>query len=93
MGISNTQYGILQSCVSIVNTVLPILGGIFIDRFGTSTGSLIATSFITVGSTCVALSTHLNSLPVMFFGRLLFGYVCVLSFLLLLRVSQCVRIG
>ncbi|KAJ1974886.1 hypothetical protein H4R35_003405 [Dimargaris xerosporica] len=72
-GISNTQYGIVQSAVSLVNTVLPVLGGLFIDAFGTSTGSVLATSCITLGTAVVALSTHSRSYAVMVCGRLLYG--------------------
>ncbi|KAJ1977827.1 hypothetical protein H4R33_006134, partial [Dimargaris cristalligena] len=72
-GISNTQYGLLQSAVSLVNTVLPVLGGLFIDAFGTSSGSILATSFILIGTSVVAMSTHYQSFPIMVVGRLLYG--------------------
>ncbi|CAG8453808.1 4994_t:CDS:2 [Racocetra fulgida] len=73
LGITNTQYEIVQSSVTLVNTILPILGGVFIDKFGTSTGSILATSLIAVGNILVALSTSLVSFPVMVFGRILYG--------------------
>ncbi|CAG8505991.1 10817_t:CDS:2 [Scutellospora calospora] len=71
--ISNSQYGVIQSSVSLVNTILPILGGVFIDTFGTSTGSILSTSLIAAGNILVALSTNLVSFPVMVFGRILYG--------------------
>ncbi|RHZ60411.1 hypothetical protein Glove_353g12 [Diversispora epigaea] len=71
--ISNPQYGIIQSSVSLVNTILPIIGGIFIDTFGTSAGSILATSLITVGNIIVAVSTELASFPLMVVGRILYG--------------------
>ncbi|CAG8797255.1 21008_t:CDS:2 [Gigaspora margarita] len=71
--ISNSQYGIIQSSVSLVNTILPILGGVFIDTFGTSIGSILATSLIAAGNILVALSTNLRSFPVMVSGRILYG--------------------
>ncbi|RIB14947.1 major facilitator superfamily domain-containing protein [Gigaspora rosea] len=73
LGISNSQYGIIQSSVSLVNTILPILGGVFIDTFGTSIGSILATSLIATGNILVALSTNLRSFPVMVSGRILYG--------------------
>ncbi|CAG8446828.1 13734_t:CDS:2 [Dentiscutata heterogama] len=73
LDITNSQYGIIQSSVSLVNTILPILGGVFIDTFGTSTGSILATSLIAVGNILVALSTNLASFPVMVFGRIFYG--------------------
>ncbi|KAJ1905200.1 hypothetical protein IWQ60_012329 [Tieghemiomyces parasiticus] len=72
-GISNTQYGLLQSAVSLVNTLLPVLGGLFIDSFGTSAGSILATSFILLGTTIVSVSTHYQSFATMVVGRLLYG--------------------
>ncbi|KAJ2161297.1 hypothetical protein GGF46_001558 [Coemansia sp. RSA 552] len=71
--ITNTQYGALQSTVSAVNTVLPILGGLFIDSFGTNAGSLIATSLIMLGNLIISFSTHTRSFSTMVAGRILYG--------------------
>ncbi|KAJ2429349.1 hypothetical protein GGF47_000785 [Coemansia sp. RSA 2524] len=73
LDITNTQYGALQSSVSAVNTVLPILGGLFIDYFGTNSGSLIATSLIMLGNLIISLSTHTQSFSTMVAGRILYG--------------------
>ncbi|KAI9315686.1 major facilitator superfamily domain-containing protein [Dichotomocladium elegans] len=72
-GINNSQYGVLQSSVSIVNTVLPVIGGLFLDAFGTIPGSIITTVLITSGNVLVAWSTHGASLPMMITGRILYG--------------------
>ncbi|KAI9314580.1 major facilitator superfamily domain-containing protein [Dichotomocladium elegans] len=72
-GISNAQYGAIQSSVSIVNTILPALGGIFLDTFGTLTGSIITTGLIAVGNILVAISTSNKSLATMIAGRVLYG--------------------
>ncbi|KAG2187362.1 hypothetical protein INT44_005048 [Umbelopsis vinacea] len=72
-GISNSQYGVIQSSVSIVNTILPVLGGLFIDAFGTATGSFVTTLLITSGNVLVAYSTHNRSLMTMILGRVLYG--------------------
>lgn len=73
LNISNTEYGVLQSSVSIVNTILPFFGGVFIDKFGTTKGAFLTTSLITLGTFFVALSTHLVSFKVMVLGRVLYG--------------------
>lgn len=73
LGISNAQYGVLQSSVSVVNTILPILGGLFVDVFGTSLGSVLATTFIAGGNILVALSVSVKSFPIMVVGRVLYG--------------------
>ncbi|ORY96589.1 major facilitator superfamily domain-containing protein [Syncephalastrum racemosum] len=72
-GITNVQYGVLQSSVSIVNTVLPVLGGIFLDAFGTVPGSILTTVLIASGNVLVAASTSSASLPMMITGRILYG--------------------
>lgn len=63
----------MQSCVAIVNTVLPVVGGIFIDAFGTIPGALITTVLITSGNVLVALSASSKSLYMMIVGRILYG--------------------
>ncbi|KAJ1993795.1 hypothetical protein GGI26_002585 [Coemansia sp. RSA 1358] len=73
LDITNTQYGALQSTVSAVNTILPILGGLFIDAFGTTSGSLIATSLIMLGNLIISISTHTRSFSTMVVGRILYG--------------------
>ncbi|KAI8144199.1 major facilitator superfamily domain-containing protein [Fennellomyces sp. T-0311] len=72
-GITNSQYGVIQSTVSIVNTVLPVIGGLFVDAFGTIPGSVITTVLITSGNILVAISTSYASLPTMIAGRILYG--------------------
>ncbi|PVU91511.1 hypothetical protein BB559_004099 [Furculomyces boomerangus] len=73
LDITNAQYGALQSSVSLVNTIIPVLGGLFIDSFGTSLGSLLATSLIMTGSVIVAISTNMSSFGVMVLGRIIYG--------------------
>ncbi|PIA14939.1 MFS general substrate transporter, partial [Coemansia reversa NRRL 1564] len=73
LDITNTQYGALQSSVSAVNTILPVLGGLFIDAFGTTSGSLIATFLIMLGNLTISLSTHMQSFSAMVVGRILYG--------------------
>ncbi|KAG0191050.1 hypothetical protein DFQ28_001045 [Apophysomyces sp. BC1034] len=71
--ITNAQYGVIQSSVAIVNTVLPVLGGIFIDAFGTIAGSILTTILVTSGNVLVAISTSNTSLSTMIVGRILYG--------------------
>ncbi|KAI7901901.1 major facilitator superfamily domain-containing protein [Cokeromyces recurvatus] len=72
-GITNSQYGVIQSSVAIVNTILPVVGGIFIDAFGTIPGALLTTLLITSGNILVALAASPKSLYVMVMGRVLYG--------------------
>lgn len=63
----------LQSSVSIVNTVLPLVGGIFIDAFGTIPGSILTTVLIAFGNILVAASTTHRNLSMMITGRIMYG--------------------
>lgn len=72
-GITNSEYGVLQSSVSIVNTILPVLGGVFLDAFGTAKGSIITTVLITMGNVLVSSSIHGKSMSIMVIGRILYG--------------------
>ncbi|ORZ25300.1 major facilitator superfamily domain-containing protein [Absidia repens] len=71
--ISNAEYGVIQSSVAIVNTILPVIGGIFVDAFGTIPGSLITTFLITSGNILVALSLSSNNLTMLIMGRVFYG--------------------
>ncbi|RKP09955.1 major facilitator superfamily domain-containing protein, partial [Thamnocephalis sphaerospora] len=62
-----------QSSVAIVNTILPVLGGFFVDTFGTGAGSVLATTLVAAGNILVAISTNMRSFPVMVIGRVLYG--------------------
>lgn len=63
----------IQSSVAIVNTVLPVIGGIFIDAFGTISGSVLTTFLITSGNVLIALSTSTLNINMMILGRILYG--------------------
>ncbi|KAJ3361969.1 Major facilitator super domain-containing protein 1 [Allomyces arbusculus] len=73
LGINNAQYGVLQAAVSLVNTIVPAIGGRFIDVFGVSNGSIVSCTLIMTGGLLVALSTHWQSFAVMVLGRILYG--------------------
>lgn len=50
-----------------------MLGGIFIDAFGTIPGALLSTLLITSGNVLVAASASSKSLYTMVFSRVLYG--------------------
>lgn len=76
MSINNTQFSILLSSVTLVNTVLPLVAGIFIDDVS-SIGSIRATSgvslIIFIGSLLVSIGGHINSYPCMMIGQIVYG--------------------
>ncbi|KAG2221651.1 hypothetical protein INT45_001176 [Circinella minor] len=71
--ISNTRYGVLSSSVSIINTIFPILGGYFIDMFGTVWGTLVINFMILLGSLLTAIAAHIGSFALMVVGQVVFG--------------------
>ncbi|CEP19119.1 hypothetical protein [Parasitella parasitica] len=76
MQINNTQFSILLSSVTLVNTVLPLLAGVFIDDIS-SLGSIRATAIVScticIGSLLVSIGSSLNSYPCMMTGQIIYG--------------------
>ncbi|KAI8076784.1 major facilitator superfamily domain-containing protein [Halteromyces radiatus] len=76
MHINNTQFGILLSAVTLVNTVLPLLAGAFVDDT-TGFGSVRATTFVSFvifsGSLIVSLAAAYNNYPAMITGQMIYG--------------------
>ncbi|KAL7320553.1 hypothetical protein PS15m_000432 [Mucor circinelloides] len=73
LGINNTQYGVISSSVSIINTVFPIAGGIFIDMFGSIWGTLAINTVVIIGSLLTAIAAKYDSFGLMVAGRVIFG--------------------
>ncbi|KAI9268034.1 major facilitator superfamily domain-containing protein [Phascolomyces articulosus] len=71
--IDNTRYGVLASAVSIINTIFPVLGGVFMDLFGSVWGTLVVNLFIIIGSLLTAIAGKYTSFPLMVVGRVIFG--------------------
>ena len=46
----DAQYGAISSASSLVNTVLPVIGGIGIDYWGSTYAAIICSIFIMVGA-------------------------------------------
>ncbi|KAJ1570060.1 hypothetical protein HK096_003552 [Nowakowskiella sp. JEL0078] len=74
LGITNKQYGLIQSAVATVNTILPVFGGILLDSLGLSIGSLLSTILVTLGTGVTAYSAFVHSFSLMVFGRALYGF-------------------
>ncbi|KAI8342551.1 major facilitator superfamily domain-containing protein [Chlamydoabsidia padenii] len=76
MHINNTQFGILLSAVTLVNTMLPLLAGAFVDDT-TGFGSVRATTFVSfvifVGSLIVSLAASHNHYAAMVAGQMIYG--------------------
>ncbi|CAO3703825.1 unnamed protein product [Rhizopus stolonifer] len=73
LGISNTKYGVISASVSIINTIFPIAGGIFIDIFGSVWGTLAINLVIILGALLTALAAKYESYALMVVARVVFG--------------------
>ncbi|CAO3585571.1 unnamed protein product [Absidia cylindrospora] len=71
--IDNTRYGVLSSAVSIINTIFPIAGGMFIDMFGSIWGTLAVNFAIILGSLLTAIAAKYETFALMVVGRVIFG--------------------
>lgn len=70
---TNTQYGVVSAGVSIINTIFPIAGGIFIDIFGSVWGTLAVNFMIILGSLLTAIACKIESYPLLVVARVVFG--------------------
>ncbi|KAL1915196.1 uncharacterized protein VTP21DRAFT_7472 [Calcarisporiella thermophila] len=73
LNISNAQYGVIQSSVSLTNTLLPTLGGLFIDSLGAPLGASLATLLVAIGNIFVAVGVQFSSVGILVFGRVVYG--------------------
>ncbi|KAI7886498.1 MFS general substrate transporter [Lichtheimia hyalospora FSU 10163] len=76
MHINNTQFGILVSSVTLVNTVLPLLAGVFIDdlsSLGSIRGTTLVSVVIFIGSIFVSIGSSRSSYPLMVTGQVIYG--------------------
>ena len=72
---TNAEFGLLYSAYSVPNVVVPLFGGILLDRIGVRLGLLICLYLVAVGTGIVAMAPHFeNSFFLMLLGRFIFGY-------------------
>mmetsp|Transcript_32062 Transcript_32062/g.42511 ORF Transcript_32062/g.42511 Transcript_32062/m.42511 type:complete len:81 (-) Transcript_32062:1146-1388(-) len=70
---SNAQWSGLFSIYSFPNMILPLLGGIFIDKIGIRLGLILFTVVLTAGQLVFAIGGYQASYPMMMLGRFIFG--------------------
>lgn len=77
MYINNTQFSILMSSVTLVNTVLPFFAGAFADDLSSSVGTIRGTLAINViifiGSLMVTMGAFANNYSIMLAGQVIYG--------------------
>lgn len=73
-GLSQFEYGLIYSVYSIPNLILPLLGGLIVDRIGVRFGLLLFLGLIAFGTGIVAISPYFEkSFPLLLLGRFIFG--------------------
>ncbi|KAI8072732.1 major facilitator superfamily domain-containing protein [Gongronella butleri] len=78
MNINNTQFGILMSAVTLVNTILPLFAGAFVDdassRLGSVRSTAMVSAFILIGSIIISLAATQENYPAMVTGQVICGF-------------------
>ncbi len=69
LGISETQFGLLQSVYSIPNVALPFFGGILIDKFAARNAVLLFMSFVFLGQFLFSWALFFESFPMALAAR------------------------
>lgn len=69
-----TLFSLLYTVYSVPNIILPFFGGYFIDRLGVRVCMIVFSLCITVGQLVFALGLSIKSWPLMFLGRIIFGF-------------------
>eukprot|EP00033_Pygsuia_biforma_P000257 GCRY01000319.1.p1 GENE.GCRY01000319.1~~GCRY01000319.1.p1 ORF type:complete len:470 (+),score=130.51 GCRY01000319.1:172-1581(+) len=73
MDINKFEFGILYSIYSLPNIVMVFVGGVFTDKVGQRTASLLFSFLCVAGACIVALGPQLKIYWIMVAGRFLFG--------------------
>ncbi|KAI8866355.1 MFS general substrate transporter [Ramicandelaber brevisporus] len=73
MSLSNTDFGVLTSTVFLMNTIMPLAGGVTMDSIGTGVGALISVILILAGTILAGVAANVNKYGVLVFSRVVFG--------------------
>ena len=72
-GLDHTQMGLLQSAVSVPNLVMPLLGGLFLDKEGNARGTILMLCICFLGHLGFILACIYKSFRFALASRILFG--------------------
>ena len=70
---SSASYSLLYTVYSIPNMILPIFGGIFLDRIGIRFGLVLFCAILTIGQFVFMLGGYSGNYNEMLLGRIIFG--------------------
>ncbi|CAO1620802.1 unnamed protein product [Parajaminaea phylloscopi] len=71
--INNAQFGAMTAGVQLVNTVLPIVSGLWMDRYGGSPAAVASTLLVFIGSIVEAAAVSRRSYSILVGGQIVRG--------------------
>lgn len=71
--LDSTHFSLLYTVYSIPNMILPILGGVFLDRIGIRQGLILFTTILTIGQLVFTMGGYQTNFDLMIAGRVIFG--------------------
>lgn len=74
MNINQPAWSLLYTVYSAPNVVLPLFGGIFLDKIGIRPGLLLFTLLVTAGQCLFMFGGYAKNFSVMLIGRVVFGF-------------------
>ncbi|KAL1923763.1 uncharacterized protein VTP21DRAFT_8743 [Calcarisporiella thermophila] len=74
LAIDNTQYGAAQAALYLMNTLIPVMGGLMIDHFGTIKGSFVSSTLVLGGNILLLISAYVRSYGLLVAGRVMHGF-------------------
>tara|TARA_B110000285_G_C14680308_1_gene404359 strand:+ start:169 stop:528 length:360 start_codon:yes stop_codon:yes gene_type:complete len=76
LDVTSQQYGLLYTVYAIPNTILPLIGGLLLDRVGQRMALIMFTTTLCIGQGIFMLGGYQESFPLMLIGRGVFGIGC-----------------
>ncbi|KAL7424462.1 hypothetical protein Q5752_000146 [Cryptotrichosporon argae] len=73
LGVNNAQYGAIDSASSLVNTILPLIGGLWMDRWGATYAAIICSVFIMIGAIVSGVATSTSNYRLLIGGQIIMG--------------------
>ena len=74
--VTTEEYGFLYTAYAIPNTILPLFGGLLLDKIGTRNGLILFTTLLCIGQGVFMLGGYDMSFTLMIIGRAIFGVGC-----------------
>ncbi|RIA81959.1 major facilitator superfamily domain-containing protein [Glomus cerebriforme] len=73
LDLTNTQFSLLVASLTLCNTVIPIVSGLLVARFGTTRSSLVITTIILLGMIIFTAASWNGKVGLMIAGFIVFG--------------------